>query len=94
MISTLQMEFMGAKRQPSRAETAFAQRLKELRIERGFPTVRELARALNVLENTYSRYERAECKPDLFLLPMLFRVLRIDANTFFARVLPETKRHR
>jgi transcriptional regulator with XRE-family HTH domain len=94
MPTTIQMGFMGAKRKPSTADSVFAQRLKALRIAQGFETIRELARALDVLENTYSRYERAECKPDLFLLPKLFRVLRIDANEFFERVLPTEKKRR
>jgi len=95
MGNTLEWASMGAgKRKASRAEMAFAQRLRDLRIECGFPTVRELARELDVLENTYSRYERAECKPDLFMLPTLFRVLRIDANMFFSRVFPNGNKRR
>jgi transcriptional regulator with XRE-family HTH domain len=58
----------------------FAKRLKELRIPRGFPTARSLSRALDIDENRYTRYERAEVEPDLSLLLKICGLLRASPN--------------
>ncbi|MBS0244706.1 MAG: helix-turn-helix transcriptional regulator, partial [Proteobacteria bacterium] len=50
------------------ARAEFARRLRELRIPRGFRTARSLARALEIDENRYTRYERAEVEPDLDMI--------------------------
>jgi transcriptional regulator with XRE-family HTH domain len=58
----------------------FAQRLKELRAARGFRTARSLAQALDIDENRYTRYERAEVEPDLALLMRICEALRATPN--------------
>jgi transcriptional regulator with XRE-family HTH domain len=58
----------------------FAQRLKELRTARGFRTARSLARALEIDENRYTRYERAEVEPDLTLLVRICETLGVTPN--------------
>jgi transcriptional regulator with XRE-family HTH domain len=58
----------------------FAQRLKELRAARGFRTARSLAQALDIDENRYTRYERAEVEPDLTLVMRICEALRATPN--------------
>ncbi|MFV0299158.1 MAG: helix-turn-helix domain-containing protein [Hyphomicrobiaceae bacterium] len=55
----------------------FARRLRELRVPRGYPTARSFARALDIDENRYTRYERAEVEPDLFMLRRICEVLDV-----------------
>lgn len=58
----------------------FARRLKQMRIPRGFPTARSFANALEIDENRYTRYERAEVEPDLSLIAKICRVLNVSPN--------------
>jgi transcriptional regulator with XRE-family HTH domain len=58
----------------------FAERLKSLRLARGFRTARSLAVALEIDENRYTRYERAEVEPDLDLLSRICSALQLSPN--------------
>jgi transcriptional regulator with XRE-family HTH domain len=58
----------------------FAKRLKALRIPRGYTTARSFAQALEIDENRYTRYERAEVEPDLSLLVKICALLGISPN--------------
>ena len=69
--------------QPPPIRTAFARRLRELRIPRGFKTARKLAHALGIDENRYTRYERAEVEPDLTMLMRICDKLEISPNDLF-----------
>ena len=62
------------------ARIEFAQRLRELRVLRGFRTARSLAKALGIDENRYTRYERAEVEPDLALIRLMGAVLKTTPN--------------
>ena len=66
-----------------RARQAFARRLKVLRVSRGFITARSLAKALDIDENRYTRYERAEVEPDIALLCQICIALDITPNDLF-----------
>ncbi len=71
------MDKVGTK---SEAREQFAQNLRQARIARGYKTARSLARALNIDENRYTRYERAEVEPDLKLLQQMCRLLGVTPN--------------
>jgi transcriptional regulator with XRE-family HTH domain len=58
----------------------FAKQLKALRIPRGYPTARSFAAALEIDENRYTRYERAEVEPDLSLLVKICTLLGVSPN--------------
>jgi transcriptional regulator with XRE-family HTH domain len=58
----------------------FAQRLKSLRLERGFERARFFAKALGIEENRYTRYERAEVEPNLTLIAKMCETLRVTPN--------------
>ena len=58
----------------------FARRLRELRIPRGFRTARSLARSLEIDENRYTRYERAEVEPDLAMIRRICETLGVTPN--------------
>jgi len=62
------------------ARLEFAQRLRELRVPRGFRTARSLARALDIDENRYTRYERAEVEPDLTMIRRICETLGITPD--------------
>jgi transcriptional regulator with XRE-family HTH domain len=64
----------------SDARTRFAQRLRAIRIPRGYKTARSFAEALNIDENRYTRYERAEVEPDLQLLMRMCGLLGATPN--------------
>ncbi len=61
----------------------FAQRLRRLRIERGYKRARHLAESLGIDENRYTRYERAETEPDISLLSQICSKLAVTPNTLF-----------
>lgn len=63
----------------SNARLDFARRLRELRAARGFRTARSLARALDIDENRYTRYERAEVEPDLGMIRKICEALGVSA---------------
>ena len=67
-------------KEPTDARSRFAQRLRAIRIPRGFKTARSFARALGIDENRYTRYERAEVEPDLQLLLRMCELLRATPN--------------
>lgn len=71
---------------PIRAE--FAKRLKALRIPRGFPTARSFATALDIDENRYTRYERAEVEPDLSLIARICDLLSVSPNDLLGFASP------
>jgi transcriptional regulator with XRE-family HTH domain len=58
----------------------FAKRLKALRIPRGYPTARSFAAALEIDENRYTRYERAEVEPDMSLFVKICALLTVSPN--------------
>jgi len=62
------------------ARQQFAQRLRELRVPRGFRTARSLARALDIDENRYTRYERAEVEPDLTMIRRICETLGVTPD--------------
>jgi transcriptional regulator with XRE-family HTH domain len=65
---------------PEEVRTQFGLRLRELRLEAGFKTARSFARALNLEENRYTRYERGEVEPNLLNIGKMCRLLGVDAN--------------
>ncbi len=67
-------------KEPTDARNRFAQRLRAIRIPRGFKTARSFARALGIDENRYTRYERAEVEPDLQLLMRICELLKATPN--------------
>ena len=64
----------------SEARAFFAERLRTLRIPRGFRTARSFAKALDIDENRYTRYERAEVEPDLSLIRRICVMLGVSPN--------------
>ena len=58
----------------------FAQRLKKLRVQSGYPRARYFARSLGIEENRYTRYERAEVEPSLTLLHKMCEILKVSPN--------------
>ena len=66
--------------QAPQIRTTFAKHLKALRIPRGFSTARSFANALEIDENRYTRYERAEVEPDLSLLVKMCLLLDVTPN--------------
>ncbi len=62
------------------ARLEFASRLRALRLQQGFRTARGFARTLNIDENRYTRYERAEVEPDLDLIQQICGVLNATPN--------------
>jgi transcriptional regulator with XRE-family HTH domain len=58
----------------------FAQRLKEMRVQSGFPRARYFAKSLGIEENRYTRYERAEVEPSLTLIHKMCEILRVSPN--------------
>ncbi|MGH9552671.1 MAG: helix-turn-helix domain-containing protein [Terriglobales bacterium] len=79
---------------PSPKGMDFALRLKALREHCGILTARELAKKLDMMENTYTRYERAETRPDILLIPKLCRALGVTPTEFFAYTIPADGRRR
>ena len=69
-----------AKALAPEARVRFAQRLKQLRGEKGHVRARYFAKSLGIEENRYTRYERAEVEPDLTLLHKMCEVLRVSPN--------------
>jgi len=53
---------------PLSARERFASQVRHLRAQKGFATARSFARALDIEENRYTRYERAEVEPSLTLI--------------------------
>lgn len=67
-------------RKNSDIRARFAQRLRAIRIPRGYKTARSFAQALEIDENRYTRYERAEVEPDLRLLMRICTLLGATPN--------------
>lgn len=66
--------------QSNKIREEFAHRLRMLRKQAGFKTARLFAATLEIDENRYTRYERAEVEPDLGLLARFCQVLGISPN--------------
>lgn len=66
-----------AERQGS---SAFAIRLKQLRVLRGFRTARAFAQALEIDENRYTRWERGEVEPSVAMLAKMADVLNLPVD--------------
>jgi transcriptional regulator with XRE-family HTH domain len=64
-------------------------RLRTHRVAGGYPTARELASALGVEENTYTRWERDETEPSIASLLQICRVLKITPTELLVGELPE-----
>nr|PZN79150.1 MAG: hypothetical protein DIU57_15275 [Pseudomonadota bacterium] len=60
--------------------SAFAMRLKQLRVLRGFRTARAFAQALGIDENRYTRWERGEVEPSVAMLAKMAEVLNIPVD--------------
>src|SRR4026207_1496588 len=58
----------------------FALRLKEMRVQSGFPRARYFAKSLGIEENRYTRYERAEVEPSLTLIHKMCATLHVTPN--------------
>lgn len=70
-----------SRKGPPRLQRAyFAERLRRLRIARGYPTMRELAAALGMTESAYRRYEKGEAEPDLRAFYTMLAVLDVPAS--------------
>ncbi len=62
------------------SSTAFAGRLKTLRVVRGYRTARSFARALDIDENRYTRWERGEVEPSVAMLGKMAEVLNLPVD--------------
>lgn len=60
--------------------TEFAKRLREMRLQSGFPRARYFAKSLGIEENRYTRYERAEVEPSLTLIHKMCETLGVSPN--------------
>lgn len=60
--------------------SAFAIRLKQLRVLRGFRTARAFAQALEIDENRYTRWERGEVEPSVAMLAKMAEVLSVPVD--------------
>jgi transcriptional regulator with XRE-family HTH domain len=65
---------------PPQARARFAAQLRRLRVQKGFSTAREFARAIGIEENRYTRYERAEVEPSLTLIHKMCETLGVAPN--------------
>lgn len=74
----------------SAATTAFARRLRELRLAKGFARARYFAEALGISENRYTRYERGGAEPEFDLILQICDVLGVTPNELFAFEAPST----
>lgn len=63
--------------QPS---SAFAIRLKQLRVLRGYRTARSFAQALEIDENRYTRWERGEVEPSVAMLGKMADMLNVPVD--------------
>ena len=61
----------------------FADNLRRLRIARGYPRARQLARELGIKENRYTRYERGQAEPPLELIYAICAKLAVTPNDLF-----------
>jgi transcriptional regulator with XRE-family HTH domain len=86
----LKQETCAMSKEPTDARSRFAQRLRAIRIPRGFKTARSFARALGIDENRYTRYERAEVEPDLQLLLRMCELLRATPNDLLCDTIGST----
>lgn len=73
------------------ARQQFARRLREFRVARGFKTARSLAQALDIDENRYTRYERAEVEPDIKLIQQICETLDLSPNDLLGTTSPTSK---
>jgi transcriptional regulator with XRE-family HTH domain len=73
------------------ARQRFARRLREFRVARGFKTARSLARALEIDENRYTRYERAEVEPDMELIQQICETLKLSPNDLLGTASPSAR---
>ena len=62
------------------SSSAFAMRLKQLRVLRGFRTARAFAQALGIDENRYTRWERGEVEPSVAMLAKMAEILNIPVD--------------
>jgi len=65
---------------PLSARERFASQVRHLRAQKGFATARSFARALDIEENRYTRYERAEVEPSLTLIHKMCVTLQVSPN--------------
>src|SRR5690606_1890678 len=69
------------KQTPERqGSSAFAIRLKQLRVLRGFRTARAFAQALEIDENRYTRWERGEVEPSVAMLAKMAEILNLPVD--------------
>ena len=67
-------------KQNSDVRARFAQRLRAFRVPRVYKTARSFAEALEIVENRYPRYERAEVEPVLRLMMRICSLLDATPN--------------
>ena len=60
--------------------SAFAIRLKQLRVLRGYRTARAFAQALQIDENRYTRWERGEVEPSVAMLGKMADMLNVPVD--------------
>lgn len=60
--------------------SAFAIRLKQLRVLRGYRTARAFAQALQIDENRYTRWERGEVEPSVAMLGKMADILNVPVD--------------
>jgi transcriptional regulator with XRE-family HTH domain len=61
----------------------FADRLRAARLARGFRTAKSFAQRLNIDQNTYTRYERAEAEPSIAMLDRIWTTLELPFCDLF-----------
>lgn len=64
--------------------------LKQLRTQNGF-TQKEMAQKLKMTQQAYSRYERAQCQPDIDTLCKLADIFEVSVDYLLGRETPPNK---
>ena len=66
--------------------------LKDLRLQNGL-TQKDMAKKLQMCQQTYSRYERQECEPDLKTLCKIADILEVSVDYLLGRETPPNKQN-
>lgn len=72
-----------SNQESNKTRKLFAERLRASRRDAGYKTARKFAAALEIDENRYTRYERAEVEPDLGLIARFCEFLNVTPNRLF-----------
>lgn len=65
------------------ARREFSRQLRLLRVAKGYKTAREFAGVLEVKEDRYTRWERAETEPNISNILRISQALGTDPNDLF-----------